>query len=81
MKTVRIEVTQDDIDNGSACDVCACPIALACLRAGLKDVSVCDASLDWKEKIPTPTVAVEFIFAFDSGRDVKPFSFEIEVAE
>jgi len=64
-----------------------CPIALALVDKKLVDVRVCTnwayftkrglflMSVDFGAKLPSTAAA--FIRAFDSGKDVEPFEFEI----
>lgn len=90
-RTIKIEVTADDIENGSARRARCCPIALACRRAGLEDPAVFPGMRDGqgsifhgpadpivgRKHIPLPEVAAEFIIAIDEGAEVEPFSFEV----
>jgi hypothetical protein len=80
---MRIEVTQEDIDNGlkGKCDSCA--VALAAKRAfGNRIILVDGEQMDvidngkW-DVLDLPDSAVAFIEAFDTGKPVKPFSFEL----
>ncbi|MCI0537687.1 MAG: hypothetical protein L0Z50_20935 [Verrucomicrobiales bacterium] len=88
---MRIEVTQNDIDKGCEKDCLKCPVALAINRV-LRKPYVCyvdiplirirkGRSLDFVCEILTPEVAIDFIRAFDPGRDVSPFSFDLSIPE
>ena len=91
---MRIEVTADDIARGEKGEPGACPVALACLRAGLFDVEVyegeilghcedadCEGRLIHFQATP-PDEVNRFIEAFDGGGvgvpSVAPFTFELE---
>lgn len=87
-----INVTQDHIDRGVASDCEKCPVALAVFEAvpGCVYADVSDAGVmchqENKEtgairvlKIRTPYSVFSFYSAFDSGREVSPFSFEFPV--
>jgi hypothetical protein len=77
---MKIVVTQEHIDKGKIDHRCLCPIALAFSDAGLGDVTV---SLNNAYTRTTlwilPLEARLFVEEFDSGVEVKPFSFELEV--
>lgn len=77
---MKIEVTQTMIDEGEACSCSGCPVALGIVKStGTKQVWVEDhrAWIDGNLKnLPDPAVA--FIDAFDSGKPVRPFSFELD---
>lgn len=88
MKNVRINVTKKDIKNGTRSDSDECPIARACRRAGLKNVSVggrtvtCDGArprggTTSRRQFKVPQKATNFISAFDGGRDVAAFAFTL----
>ncbi len=89
MKTLHIQVTEDDIKQGikGKCD--GCPIVLAINRQLMDN---CFAYVNGSigkiyVKSPfhqlcvfsIPIVAYQFIAAFDSDRNVGPFSFDIEL--
>lgn len=75
-----IEVKQNHIDNGNS-DVDACPIALA-IHGALKQNCYCVRVYD---NILTldgnyydlPQTLQDFVFDFDAGLEVKPFSFDL----
>jgi hypothetical protein len=86
MKTVTIDVTQEDIDSGEPLSCNSCPIALAAERAGFADVSV--GGYLWfvntdglRLRASIPPVALEFIGDFDNEETVVPFSFSVEIPE
>lgn len=78
---MKIEVTQSDIDAGEAAHCVKCPIAIAASRAYGKPVHVywdffyVDSTPTLRVRVPVE--ACEFIAAFDAGRPVEPFSFEV----
>jgi len=81
-KKVKVNVTQDHIDNGIDHICILCPIALA-----IKDlfpnniVTVSNAvQIDFC-KYALPLKALRFINQFDRGESVKPFSFKIKKFE
>jgi hypothetical protein len=79
-----ITVTQEDIDNGSTIIPSECPIALAVARATGRKVSfvgpITGVVFDTSPKTHLlPESAADFIVLFDLGREVCPFSFELEV--
>lgn len=77
---MKIVVTQKHIDAGSiGCR--ACPIALAYMESTGHECSVGNLSVsDW-ENDTTRTLPIEaqnFIFFFDHGKPVQPFTFELK---
>lgn len=80
-----IEVTQDDIDFGTQCDPCRCPIAMAVNRdiPGAEAYVNADGIVFYKDKVEhdygVSDEVVDFMDAFDAGETVRPFSFTIEV--
>lgn len=83
---MRIEVTAEDIANGTPYDKCSCPVALACLRAGLLGVIVVPAgAIHWLDgegrsfAKPTPDDARSFAIRFDRRQAVEPFAFDLDV--
>ena len=76
---MRIDVTQEDIDQGMPCNCRHCPIVLAAQRAGLRNVKVTGESLSGNEHMAfLPDEALDFIYLFDKHRELtKPFSFQI----
>jgi len=85
MRRVTVEVTAEDIAAGEhfACD--RCPIAIAVKRcSGEPFASVTHyrirLSPDGDSRVAKPPAAVgDFIWAFDQGHPVQPFSFEVEL--
>jgi hypothetical protein len=83
---MRIEVTQEDIDNGLRGNCRQCPIALVVARStGALYVSVnsgiqwsyfrgCVSPEHWRR---IPLEVFRFMSDFDRGRPVEPFSFEL----
>jgi hypothetical protein len=80
---MKITVTQEDIDEGIIKDCIRCPIARAIGRAFGEKASVAQTdyyvSGRWNSLKPKklPNVATEFIYDFDAGRPVHPFTFEL----
>lgn len=85
---IRIDVTQDDIDDGHPRESECCPVALALNRTmplpWKWNVGVRPARAWLREPgVPVASVLVlpprvdRFISRFDRGETVKPFSFEI----
>jgi hypothetical protein len=88
---IRVEVTADDIAKGGAMSCGNCPVARALTRLGVK-VEVFGAGVDFYVKgtvgygdyigyAVLPVEAREFIHAFDTDREVAPFTFEIELPD
>lgn len=89
---MRISVTKTDINRGCPYEGDNCPIARAVRRAlrpmGIHHanaVAVDQDSMTFQTKtgrviksIRTPATAAQFISAFDSGRAVQPFTFQIK---
>lgn len=87
---MTIHITQEDIDNGVARSCIKCPIALALNRqAQLNFIYVdtrdrfsrCVVEYDIFKEIDLPHKAFLFMKAFDQGKPVKPFSFELEIPQ
>jgi hypothetical protein len=79
---MRIEVTAEDIAAGRPKDACCCPVARAISRAmgaAWEAYGVGAASHDDDGWIDLPAEAERWIAAFDAGRPVEPFAFEVEV--
>jgi len=92
MKTVKINVTKYQIENGTRVSPYNCPIARAIRRNIMikgdryKDVSVGADNVDIFSlpktvNVKLPKEAKEFIRRFDSGLPVKPFSFTLRVPD
>lgn len=89
---ITIDVTQECIDKGIQEDVAYCPIALAIRGIMPPGTEICvlheDVSIEkFREdeyiflKGNFPLEITNFISAFDSGYQVEPFSFELELTE
>ena len=84
---MKITVTQENIDKGVRGEIGYCPIALAIKALGYEHVCVDDESVDARREEDDPyadaflsylpTKATSFIHAFDEGRKVAPFTFEM----
>jgi hypothetical protein len=79
---VRIDVTADDIRRGRRDDALACPVALALDRAtgepwGVDPKIMIEAT--YGRMAGTPPEVASFVCDFDAGREVAPFSFDLEV--
>jgi hypothetical protein len=76
-----IEVTQEHIDNGDRESNSRCPIALAMIDAGYNCPFVGNSGVNTFDhsRVDLPQVAVEFIQNLSSKRNVKPFSFELDL--
>ena len=89
LRTIRVSVTQEDIDAGVACDCEKCPIARAMRALGYNATVDDDIVYIWNEELRwegkkllwrrLPEVAVRFVAAFDGGQVVEPFEFELVV--
>lgn len=84
---MRIEVTQEDINNGRRKSCNACPVALAVKRATqAREVSIheqvgyfaASSFVTHMDVFDLPSEAIEFIDNFDYGNSVRPFAFEVE---
>lgn len=81
---MKIQVTAKDIQEGRPGKVCACPIAIAGSRAYGCTMEVGNTLMGPHEELHCrnwgllPKEAREFVTAFDNGRSVQPFEFEIE---
>jgi hypothetical protein len=91
---VRVEVSQGDIEAGMAGAACECPVALAIRRAcgvewarvgydalmGCATIQIGQPSVFSKFHIG-PRAVKEFFQAFDDGKAVSPFSFDLDVPD
>ena len=81
---MKIEVTPDDIAHGLMRSTSRCPIALAVQRTTGESALVYTTSVVLspnganRRRIWTKEI-IDFIAAFDFGREVKPFSFELDI--
>lgn len=84
---MRVEVTQEDIDTANshcACRCLECPVALGANRAFGQPVTVDGIflrALNSGRGVELPRVAKKFVMAFDLGRPVAPFAFDLELPE
>lgn len=79
MKIYTFKVTQEDIKNGKRGEGRTCPIALCLKRTG-REWFVGDTYISSPKKfLALPTKARNFIFKFDDGLPVKPFSFKLKI--
>ena len=78
---VTVDVTWEDIAKGQPEEKCLCPIALALMRVGFRDVTVTGEEIRVGKRIEeTPEAAAEFVDLFDADRVlVEPFSFCLPV--
>ena len=77
---MRINVTQQDIDNGLRCNQTHCPIAIAVYRCAALSFAVYSINMRYKEfNIQLPASVQEFIESFDNNKEVQPFSFEVNL--
>ena len=82
MTAVTINVTADDIAEGSCGSVMGCPVALAAQRKFGTAIAVNLLKIYAPKKgwsVMTPEPAWKFIRDFDDGSHVSPFTFTIEV--
>jgi hypothetical protein len=89
---IQIQVTAEDIREGTAQECCLCPVARAIARAlGREVLWNGDVSVDgdnvtvyrpssW-DGVDLPDQAKDFIEQFDSGKPVEPFAFALDVPE
>ncbi len=84
---MNITVTKEDIEQGQRRDPEQCAIALALLRAGLEHFGVMGPSVmvadSWGRltSLKLPEVVSDWIFNFDAGNTVAPFSFEVALPQ
>lgn len=84
---MNITVTKDDIHQGQRRDPEECAIARALLRAGLDHFGVMGPSVmvsdswDRLTSVKLPEAVSDWIFNFDAGNTVSPFSFELQIPE
>jgi hypothetical protein len=86
MRTVHVEVTQKDCDEGILADSECCPIALAMQRISTGIISVGQSTVRFYKpqkfyRAYLPQEAREFVAKFDAEQDVAPFAFDIEIPE
>jgi hypothetical protein len=88
MKTVTIEVTQEDIEKGERGECEKCALALAVSRVtkyrveiGLYEAEFYDGPELCVGSSDLPIAAMVFVERFDNGHPVSPFTFPLEVPE
>ncbi len=83
-----IKVTKTGILNGVRGNSKCCPIARACVAAGLQDVRVGSRSVGFKHHkegewlnrwVVLPKKAQKFIEKFDDQKKVHPFTFKLDL--
>ena len=86
MTAVRVQVTQQDIDDGKAGEAYRCPVALAARRAfprqHVRVYAPCIMLIE--SGYPTfdlPSEARRFVDRFDGGVHVEPFEFDLDVPD
>ena len=81
MRTIEVNVTQGDIDNGARFSCWACPAALAIRRATGDDfVMVRGAGMTiHSQTYSLPNALAAFVLTFDHGYPVSPFTFTLEI--
>lgn len=76
---MKIQVTQQDIDNGLPKDSRACALALALKRHDPRFIScLMFNACTVRGIIKLPEKASNFVSRFDCGLSVQPFEFELE---
>lgn len=81
--SMKISITQSDIDQGKRHEARFCPIAMAASRAFHRDIWI-----GWIRGYSHPHVSPEVVFSlpadarvfvqeFDDGKEVQPFEFEV----
>lgn len=82
---MKIVVTQNDIERGTRYRACACPVALAIKRRTSRECEVAGRYMIFRSDINTkydlPTPVRKFVVDFDTGKPVKPFSFELDLGQ
>ena len=87
MAKLKVDVTWDHIDQGVGEDPYGCPIALAIgdlpnvMGGAFVDSTMCEFTHHDCHvcDVPLPKKARTFVQKFDSGQDVKPFSFTLNL--
>lgn len=77
---MKLEVTQEHIDNGEKVNATKCVIALALLDAGFKTAAVFSTitvTNGAEQTVRSPADLFVFIRAFDHGRHLAPTVFDI----
>ncbi len=85
MATLKVDVTQDDIDQGMPGDAMDCAVALALQRAtGRANFGVRveeDQIVVLGESAPLPMKIQEWMNRFDAGHEPAPVSFTVELPD
>jgi hypothetical protein len=79
---MKIEVTQQNINDGRKHNCTSCPIALAIYQATGEEAAVSCFRTYLGEDcagIALPSSAALFIERFDAGKSVSPFSFDLPI--
>ena len=83
-KTIRVEVTAEDIAKGHPCEAHACPIALAAQRAGVDGASfwpasgrLCYGPASARDRVQLDETCRQFANNFDKKLPVEPFAFTV----
>lgn len=81
---IKIEVTQNDLNNGVRCAGWQCPVHLALWRAtgqrwdvGVRSATAIEGSP--KRTIQFSDEVCALIYDFDNGLPVRPITFEVEI--
>ena len=88
---MRIEVTAEDIAKGERLRACRCPVALALSRAGFEEPEVYPSYgpddyspggageiIAGGDRFALPLTVDRFVAAFDEGKPVEPFAFDLD---
>lgn len=82
---MRIEVTQEDIENGKPYSAWSCAIAVAIRRATRREIVWVKLGENtialYRREIPLPHSVKEWAERFDEGRSVEPFTFDLDIPE
>jgi hypothetical protein len=82
MRTVTVNVTQEDIDRRRPRSQCGCPLATAISRAVGEPMAVFNTDVGPQAGgyyVNLPPDAFDFRRAFDAGRAVRPIAFPLRV--
>jgi hypothetical protein len=85
MKTIKVQVTQECIDNGVKDKCRECPVAQALIKAGFDTPEVYSDKIQyWVNNDHVSAWActeevTDFIELYDDGNPVKPFEFEMTI--
>ena len=80
---MRINVTQEHIDNGSVQNTESCPVALAVVSQTGRMTRVFPdyIFIEGETRIDLPSKAKQFVDDFDELKFVEPFSFNLPIKE